>query len=185
MKTFKQFIQEEDRKIYAKKFGELPEFTPALAEKDYQVGEVKFSAEHGLGAVPFNQSPYYHGLVALVKPSKFLELAHEEETDPKRVFEIVKLIWDGYAMGIPFLDVLIDDNPEWMMPQIKGHEGRNRMKAFMEVEGDRPVPIHLFLRGGMRNRHVTDEMIKQLEDSVVSQRGHTVTHPFIKVYKAP
>ena len=189
MITFKQFMEAEDqeREIYAKIIEGAPPFSPELAEDDYKIGDVTFSAKDGLGSVPFNQSVYYHGFVALVKPSKFLDLALEDDDDKKRVWNMVKLAWKGYAFGIPFLQMDISglDAGEGGHAKIKGHEGRGRMQAFMEIEGDTPVPIHIFLTGGDRNRHLTRDIMSMINEGVFGQRGNYIIRPFIKTWVKP
>lgn len=189
MKTFKQFLEakDEERKIYAEIIEHAPPWSPARAEQDYQIGDVTFSAKDGLGSVPNNQSVYYHGLVGIMKPSTFLNVSYKDSgTDSKYVFDIVKLIWKGYALGIPFFDVdFRESDGKIYAAKITGHEGRNRMRAFMEVEGDTPIPVHLFLRGGLRNRDITPEMLKMLERGVHGQEGNFVSRPFVELITKP
>lgn len=186
MKTFKQFIEAEEEKIYAKIIKDAPPFSPALAEKDYRIGDVTFSAENGLGSVPFNQSVWYHGLVGMMKPSTFLKLAHEGGTTPKRIFGIVKLMWEGYALGPPFLDIKLtpvnNDEDSPLIAKVVGHEGRHRMKAIMEVEGDVPVPVHLFLKDGLRNRDLTARMYETLKQGLHGQEKNYVVNPFTELW---
>lgn len=181
MKTFKQFIAEE---IYAQKIVDAPEWGPAHAEKDYRIGKVTFSAAHGLGSVPFNQSVYYHGFVVEVRPSTFLRLAlpHEEER-VAAAKKLVQLVKEGYALGIPFLDIDLEDE-RFDAPKIKGHEGRGRMLAVQMLNGDSSVPVHVMLRGGMRSRHITPHHIEQLKEGVISEgpEGRFISSPFKTIY---
>lgn len=185
MKTFKQFLAETDEdKIYAKQLGAVPDWAPDLAEDNYKVGEVTFSAKDGLGSVPFNQSVYYHGLVAEVKPSVFFELALPDEGRGERAKQIAKLILKGYAVGIPFLNIDTKDFEEGTGPvKVTGHEGRARMEAVKMANGDKPIPIHLFLGGGTRARDLTPELIAGIKGRLQAERSkRIVTSPFEKVY---
>ena len=184
MQTFKQFLEEEDQKIYAKQLGAVPDWAPQFAEDNYKVGEVTFSAKDGLGSVPFNQSVYYHGLAAEVKPSIFFELALPDDSREMRARQIAKLILKGYALGIPFLQIDTKDFEEGTGPvKVTGHEGRARMEAVKMANGDKPVPIHLFLSGGTRARHLTPEIIAGIKGRLQAERSkHIVTAPFEKVY---
>lgn len=186
MNTFKQFLEAQHEKIYAEKIPDAPPWSPSQAEDNYRIGDVTFSAKDGLGAVPFNQSVYYHGFVALVKPSKFLDLALEDEGGKERVWKIVKLVWEGYALGIPFLQMDISGlTLKDGLAKIKGHEGRGRVQAFMEINGNEPLPIHVLLTGGDRNRHLTPEIMKEIEQGVIGQRGNLIAHPFIETWTKP
>lgn len=184
MKTFKQFLESHDE-VHAQKIEGAPDWSPARAEEDYRIGSITFSAKNGLGAVPFNQSVYYHGLVVECRPSTFLELAlpHQEERyDAAR--DIAKLIKQGYAIGIPWFDLSLQDVDEHDgHPRIKGHEGRGRMLAVRELIGDVAIPVHLILRGGMRSRHLEDKHITAIKEAVYSEDGKKlVAAPFSAVY---
>lgn len=181
MKTFKQFLAEEE--IYAKKFGSVSDFTPELAEDNYKVGKVTFSAASGLGSVPFNQSVYYHGFVGMMTPSTFRALALPDDSK-QRAASIVKLINDGYAVGIPFLQVDFKDFEDETGPvKVVGHEGRARMIAVEMLNGDRPVPVHIFLMGGMRARDLTSELLAAVKGKLQAERSKkVVTSPFEDVF---
>jgi hypothetical protein len=175
MKTFKQFIQEE-REIYAKKLGSVPDWSPELAEGNYHVGDVTFSAKDGLGSVPFNQSVYYHGFVAMIRPSVFKQLALADESE-ERAKDIAKLILNGYAVGIPFLNIDTQAAEEDTGPvKVTGHEGRARMQAIEWANGDEPVPVHIFLGGGTRARHLegNDMLIAKIKGRLMAEGGKRI-----------
>lgn len=184
MKTFRQFLESEDE-IYAKKFGDVPEFTPALADSNYRVGDIVFSAKDGLGSVPFNSDVYYFGYVVLMKPSVFLgaALPHEGQRE-ESVKQITRLIDDGYAVGQPWLQVSLDDfKDRGDPPKVKGHEGRARMLTIQRRLGDAPVPVHIFLTGGMRARDLKDEMIAALKARLQAEGSKKViTSPYERMY---
>lgn len=184
----KQDAVTESREVYAKKIENAPDWSPAHAEGNYKVGSVTFSASSGLGAVPFNQSVYYHGLVALVRPSKFARLALPLDASPGAIESMVERVNEGYALGIPFLQIDLGDywkNPETGLPKVKGHEGRHRVQAFAKIEGDMELPVHLFLMGGDRNHDLTPEALKAIQDAVIGQRGDVVLDPFKRLWDRP
>lgn len=184
MKTFKQFIQEEDRKVYAKKIVDAPTWSPSAAEGDYRIGNITFSAKDGLGAVTMNQNVFYMGFVGMVKPSVFLELAlpHGGFRDEDSI-NIEKLIKDGYALGIPFFMISLQDVEDGKgIPDIRGHEGRARMLAIKRINGDKPVPVHFFLTGGLRSRDLNAKMIKALKTSIrIEQSNSNVVAPIEQI----
>lgn len=89
----------------------------------------------------------------------------------------------GGEFGAPFLQIKIPE--EWENDNFVGdakvsnHEGRNRMYALMELDGDIPVEVHLFPMGGLRARHLTSEIMKQLNKRMVPQgKTSTISGPF-------
>lgn len=151
-------------------------------DKAYQVGKVKFDCEHGLGAVPNNQDVKYLGFVMMIAPSIFLSLAGQgdrEHTAQALAQEILK----GTSLGPPFLDINV--NPEFyegapLKVKITGHEGRGRMGAIIQVNGDIPVPVHMILRGGDRARHLSPEFFTQLKDvGIIPEKGYNPRNIYI------
>jgi hypothetical protein len=182
VKTFKQFLQEAEGTIYAKQLGDVPPWDPSLAEDNYHIGEVTFSAKDGLGSVPFNQSVYYHGFVTMLKPSAFAELALEDEST-ERAKGIAKMILKGYAVGIPFFNISLGDEDKGPA-KITGHEGRARMLAVKMANGDVPVPVHCFLQHGLRARDLTPERIAILKRGVFAERSERfIVKAFDTIYK--
>lgn len=160
---------DEERKIYASKISNPPDWLPQHAEGHYKIGDITFSASKGLGSVPSNANVWYEGFVATMTPSTFLSLAlddegHQEPTSK----ELEALVKEGYAVGIPFLDIEFDpDGNE--LPRIKGHEGRGRMRMIRRVLGDIPIPVHFFLRGGMRSKDLTSEITDEVKLGIYAQ----------------
>ena len=139
--------------------------------------EYRVDNREGLGSVPYNANVDYMGLRVLMTPSVFLSLANPLK-EPKSVDYIVQHMENGGALGAPFLNI---DIPErWFegkfadYARVVGHEGRNRMMAIQKVEGDGPVEVHLFPRGGIRARHLTQEIIEQLQVGMISESGKIV-----------
>lgn len=183
MKTFKQFLAEVEREIYAKKLGDVPAWSPAHAEGNYKVGEITFSAKDGFGSVPNNQNVWYIGFVGMVRPSTFLSLALDDEGSQEPTSrDLEKFVDEGYAIGIPFLYINIDEEGQ-KLPKITGHEGRGRMRMIARVNGDEPIPVHFFLSGGMRSRHLTKDMIDEVKQGVFAERSERlVKNPVSKVW---
>lgn len=179
MKTFKQFILE--REIYADKIIDAPEWSPALAEDSYRIGDVTFSAASGLGSVPDNTNVWYKGFVAAVTPSAFLTLAlpddgHQEPTSR----ELEALVREGYAIGIPFLIIAFDEKGN-ELPRIVGHEGRGRMRMLQRLLGDVPIPVHFFLAGGMRSRDLTPELTDEVKLGIYAEKSSVVVRRPVSV----
>ena len=185
MISFKQFLEEEDRKVYAKKIPDAPDWSHELAEGDFRIGDITFSARDGLGAVPANQSVYYHGFVAMMKPSVFMQLALPDDGAQEPTSQVIeKFMKEGYAIGIPFLEVSMRDLEDGKGPaKIVGHEGRGRMRMITRVVGDKPFPVHMLLTGGDRTRDVTPEFIEQVKKELVKQdKAGTVKNPISEIY---
>lgn len=141
-----------------------------------KITEYRVDNEDGLGSVPFNANVDYRGLRVLMNPSTFLSLANPLDS-PKSVDYIVQHMKNGGALGSPFLIV---DIPEQYFDgdftglnyaKVTGHEGRNRMMAIQKVEGDSPVEVHIFGLGEIRARHLTPDVIEQLQVAMRNQEG--------------
>jgi len=153
-----------------------------------RLSEYKVDNVEGLGSVPYNQNVDYFGLRVMMKPSTFLNLALPLK-EPRSVEHIMQHMKNGGALGAPFLDVKIpadwEDDDFTQPASISGHEGRNRMLAIQELEGDDPVEVHLLLKNGWRARHLTPDMIKELQNGIMNQsRNRYVTGPLFSVKKA-
>jgi hypothetical protein len=141
------------------------------------------------GLTPMNRQADYYGLRVMMKPSVFLSLALPL-SDSNRNPSVERHIFSEPERNIasPFLDIRLpeqwfDDPPDYLRrAKVVGHEGRNRMHAWLKKHGDEPVEIHLFFRGGLRRHDITDEMIKYLQRGLHNQAGDNyVTRPFTKV----
>ena len=127
-----------------------------------QMNEVEIDNVNGRGSVPNNQNVNYLGKKVMMRPSMFLKLAAPLDRDARD--EMKDFIRQGGAIGAPFLIIDVPEDLSKDIPHIKGHEGRNRMKAVLDVEGDAPIEVHLFFRGAInRARHLTDEIVKFLK----------------------
>ena len=148
---------------------------------DLNLDEVTIDNANGWGNVPYNQNVDYLGLRVQMTPRKFLELA-SELTVPRSVDSIEDHVRKGGSIGAPFIQIVIP--PEWFdgdlskPARIRGHEGRNRMIAVLNVEGNAPIETHLFFNGGVRNRDLTPEIVKRLNQDITSQRETLVKGPW-------
>ena len=133
----------------------------------------------GLGTTGYNANVDYRGLRVLMKPSVFLSLAAHLPS-PSSVDYIVQHMKDGGALGSPFLIVDIPekyfegDFTDLNYARVIGHEGRNRMLAIQKLEGDEPCEVHIFGYGEIRRRHLTPDIIEQLQLAMRSQDGKLV-----------
>jgi hypothetical protein len=141
------------------------------------VAEANLSNKSGaLGLTSYNQEINYFGTVVKIKPSTFLKLAlpleHRTSVD---FFKTV--VQNNKPMANPMLYIKVPSG--WKSgdfsgdtPFVTGHEGRNRMTAILEEEGDEPVPVHILLRSDeveWRNRDITPEILAKLNDGVRSE----------------
>jgi len=138
--------------------------------------EVTIDNKQGAGAVPYNQDVDYFGLRVEMKPSMFLKLA--APLGQEHSAELEKYIADGGAIGAPFLDVVIP--PEWDdgdfsgFAKIQGHEGRNRMTAILKLEGDAPIEVHIFPKGGYRARDLTADYINRMQQGMFAEKSTNI-----------
>ena len=135
--------------------------------------EVVIDNVRGMGAVPDNQEVDYLGVRTLMKPSVFLELAERRHFFARSASSIADELRDGRAIGAPFLIVKVDEDGD-QPAEVMNHEGRNRMVAVKELEGDRPIEVHIFLAQGMRRRHLTDTKLRDMQRIMISQDGDVV-----------
>jgi hypothetical protein len=141
------------------------------------ITEVNMDAENGAGSVPNNQNVDYMGLRVLMRPSKFLSLARPLPVTPdvkQRIDKFAEYVTQGGAVGQPFMDVMIPEaweKGEFQEPvRIRGHEGRHRMSAILQAEGDAPVEVHLFFPY-YRNKDLTPEWIQEINARVIPEGG--------------
>ena len=111
---------------------------------------VKIDNVKGLGEVPDNQNVDYLGLRVSMRPSVFLKLAASLPREQAQSAEYIKQhLEKGGGIAAPWLVISVP--PEWEDNDLKqparvvGHEGRNRMYAVIETEGDSPVGVEGFV----------------------------------------
>lgn len=141
----------------------------------------------GLGAVPYNMEVDYMGLRVNMKPYIFLNLAAPLRKDQQQSVEYIKdYLKNRNSIASPFLQIEIP--PEWennvfqKPAKVVSHEGRNRMISIKELYGrSKLVETHLFFTGGIRNRHLTPEIIEHLNKSMISETGEVIRGPIFKI----
>lgn len=162
MITFKQFLTESNSP------------TPGNVDGSFNVGDVKFDNERGLGATPMGANILYMGAVAWIKPSTFRKLALKADrgVDAKN---IEKLLRDGKAMATPFLIIDVIGEPDAPKKiKVTSHEGRARADAFKAINGDVPMPVQLH-PSGLRARHLSPDFFKWIEENgLVAEKSDSV-----------
>jgi hypothetical protein len=144
------------------------------------VEDVKIDNKDGWGAVPWNQEVDYRGLRVKMKPSVFINLAASRNGEPP-VPKVVDYVKGGGAIGAPFLQIFVDEDDS-QIPEVRGHEGRSRMAAILEVHGDVPVEVHLFFQGKVnRNRHITPEFVEKIQRYLISENDKMVRGPLFEI----
>jgi len=138
------------------------------------INELKIDNSNGIGAVPYNKDVDYFGLRVKMRPSKFLELAKPMpmSANDKETIQHLEKEKDLTGFAAPFLTL----NMEGEFPRVDGHDGRHRMTAIRNTEGDIPVEVHIFPRY-MRNRDLTPELIDKMNSLIISETGRYVVGP--------
>ena len=134
-------------------------------EKEVYLGEIQvedkvipvfLDPKEGIGQVPWNQNVNYIGFVVYMTPGEFLRLNPGRTRSIDRLREFM-LSQDELRIGPPFLALRWnEESNRWI---IKGHEGRARMEILNEYMPDEEIPVHVFPKGEIRSRHITDEML--------------------------
>jgi hypothetical protein len=155
--------------------------------------EYKLDNERGLGSTPNNSNVDYMGFRTMMKPTTFLKLAKPlGDYRSSGYQELVQKIKSGEGIGSPFLSIEIpdgweDEPADFTYPtRVTGHEGRHRMNAILELEGDVPVEVHLWGRfesSELRRRYLTDEMFDELEKGLISETGQYIVKPFLSIQR--
>ena len=145
--------------------------------------ELKIDNKRGLGAVPHNADVDYFGLRTVMRPSTFLKLSlpldKNDAEEQKTVQHLAKQI-NNQGFGAPFLTIAVPEDWESgdfsLEAKVRDHDGRHRMLAIQQEEGDNPVETHIFIPH-FRRRDITEPIIKQLRNGVLNQNGHYVGGP--------
>ena len=145
-----------------------------------KISEVIIDNLKGLGSVPNNDNIDYMGLRVMMKPTTFLNLAtYAGRNSLPNIDALKELIQSGKSIGAPWLVIQIpiswEDGDFKNIATVVGHEGRNRMFAVRELEGDDPIEVHLFFNHGIKARHITPEWIHQLNSQLYPQ-GTTIDY---------
>ena len=149
------------------------------------VNEVNMSykrseSDYPLGLTGNNANVDYAGLRVLMRPSTFLKLAaplNRDEYSDENINFMKDYIKAGKPVSPPFLSLDLDEKPY----RVAGHEGRHRMHAILEAEGDEPVEVHIFAYG-MRRRHFDRKTVDTINRGLQAERSKTmVTGPLFTV----
>ena len=169
---------------------EFTELEKAIMEGGHSLDEVNMDSQKGIGAVPFNADIDYFGIRVLVKPSTFLGLARElpvNDDTKERISKMAEYIKGGGPVGQPWFNVTVPS--EWRegdfskLAKITGHEGRHRMEAIIQAEGNAPVEVHLLFPGGVRARDISPEWVAALNKYIINERGQVVAGPWFKEFQ--
>jgi hypothetical protein len=152
--------------------------------------EANIDNRQGLGNVPDNQNVDYLGLRVQMKPSVFLRLAATLYREQAASTDYIKQhVQKGGAIASPWL--VIDIPQAWeqgdfqQAARVSGHEGRNRMWAVLETDGDEPIECHLFFSHGLRNRHILPSWIVQINERMIPERSNkAISGPFFTVHSS-
>lgn len=149
-----------------------------------QVGNVIFDQKHGLGQVPLNQSVSYFGFVAMMTPEKFLSIAASGGKEREEAGAKMKsAIEAGKGIGSPFLDLdirSIEDEEQKQFAKVIGHEGRARCNMLIHLGlGKTEIPVHMFPKGGVRARNLSEEIIQKIHDNLLHEKSDVkIQNPF-------
>jgi hypothetical protein len=156
---------------------EMPPPSPQNTQRKSQVGKIIFDQEKGVGQVPLNQNVKYRGFTAMMRPSKFLELAADIDKPKQSSLNFIRdSIDEGRGVGSPFLQL------DFKTGKIKGHDGRHRMMVIQEKNGDEPVPVHIFGEGEGRASSLDEGKISAFGSSLTSERGNQSTDNFSEAF---
>ena len=159
-----------------------------------QVNEdVKFDNRAGWGNTPNNAEIDYFGFIVMMRPSMFLKLAAPLPRDQAPSTDKIKQHLEaGGTISNPTLYVTVPS--DWRYERfdledasIMMHEGRNRMYAMLEINGDEYVETHIFLRSDRiewRSKLITPAIIQQLNRGAFSENHRSyVLGPLFKTKK--
>jgi hypothetical protein len=171
----KQFAQKIGMSVFRDDQGDAVEWVLKRAKQRKRVQEVVVDNRDGRGATPNNMNVNYLGMKVEMRPTTFIKLAAPLGRDQAKQ-EMIDYVSGGGAIGAPFLIIKYN---EGQVPEVVGHEGRNRMLAVYASEGDVPVETHLFFRGDVnRARHLTPEIVAQLKGGMEQEvTGQSVKGP--------
>ena len=156
---------------------EMPPPSPQNTQRKSQVGKIIFDQKNGVGQVPLNQNVDYRGFTAMMRPSKFLELAADLEKPKESSLDYIRQSVDeGKGVGSPFL------NLDFETGKVKSHDGRHRMMVIQEKNGDVPVPVHIFGKGEQRARLLDEEKINAFASNLTSEDGRQSSNNFSEAF---
>lgn len=143
------------------------------------VGESELDPR-GWGAVPQSIDIDYFGLQVQMRPSMFLKLALPLEANAENS-EVAAHMERGGKIAYPWLDIA--EPQEWedgdfsKEAKVRTHEGRNRMKKWVQMKGDAPIQVNIFFKNANRRKFITPDMITKLSQGVYGESGQWVNGP--------
>jgi hypothetical protein len=147
------------------------------------ITELKINNRQGLGAVPHNADVNYFGLQVVMRPSMFLKLSlplDKNSPDEQETIQHLKKHINDPGFGAPFLTIAVPESWETddfsLEAKVRDHDGRHRMYAILDEQGDQPVETHIFLPH-FRRRDITDGIIENLRNGILNQAGQYVSGP--------
>lgn len=153
-----------------------------------QLSESYIDNQSGKGVTPNNMEIDYFGLRVMVKPSTFLSLAEPLSRQNADSTDWIKdYLQKGGKIASPFLKIAIPDewiNGDYSKPaRVNSHDGRNRMYALKELQGDNPIEVHLLFNGTWRKSHITDSFVQALNRKIIPEwsRSTSVSGPWFLV----
>lgn len=160
--------------------------TPTFVRK---VGGAYYDNLCGLGQTPnnteMNFSPVsFHGFCVLMKPSDFLSVAtplgqERKEGQLEAFLAAFRDPRDPVGMASPILhldaEVLKQDPATTQAAKVRGHEGRHRMMALREINGDRPTPVQVRV-GDLRGIKDLSAFFCRLAEGFTSEVGGRMIH---------
>lgn len=165
MKVSELLEHRTPHKLSSAEIESLPEPSARNMNDRYRVGSVPFDNVKGMGAVPNNQEVDYLGFAVEMSPTDFLKLAARADRGDTAE-EINRLLKDGAALGAPYLSITYNAKEfgqgDQLRVEVVGHEGRARALAFHNREGSAKLPVHIFLKGGMRAHDLSERFFEEL-----------------------
>lgn len=185
------------RKFWEKHRGKLDDPDARMVWEQTPVNEAPivnvrhpYGQEQPWGLVPIQtgENADYNGIRVMMRPSTFLQLAYPLSAGTINP-EVEKHLFKEPEGEISSAYLNIKIPPTWFdedksevdrflrAASVSGHEGRNRMTAWMKRHGDEPVEIHLFFRDGLKRRDITDKMIAALNRGMHNQASQHPDEP--------
>jgi hypothetical protein len=182
---FRRFMGNSDSKPLYGTIKDVKEVQHLLSTKNNkpELDEAELDPS-GWGATPQGTDVDYFGFKVKMRPSMFLKLAAPLSPGEENS-EVTRHMDRGGKIAYPFLD--IQDPREWedgdfsKDAKIRSHEGRNRMKKWLQMHGDEPIQVNMFFRNANRSRYVTPQMIKRLRQGAFSEAGNYIVGPLFEL----
>ena len=151
----------------------FPHLTIANFDGKYSIpcrhGEIHFDCERGAGAAPNNANIRYAGFGAMMRPSRFLEMALPLTDD--RVGSLAHFSEPKTVFGPPTLYLALDKK----IPRVVGHEGRHRTRSILQRCGDERLLVHV-VPADFRARDMDLGRLLDMRKNARAEDGKRVLH---------